>query len=57
MGWGLGWLVFGDVFVVLVAVRRRCGMKLGVRRFRQWIFLREAVRMGLEVVDVLRLEN
>lgn len=32
-------------------------MRLAVRRFHQWIFLLEAVRMGLEVVDVLRLES
>ena len=56
-GWGGGWVVFGDVFVVLGAVRRRCGMRLVVRCFHLEIFLPEVARMGLEVVDVLRLES
>ena len=57
MVWELGWLLFGEVFGDLAAVRRRCGMRLVVRRSRQEIFVPEAGRMGLEVVDVWRLES
>ena len=49
-----GW-IYGDVFVVVVALRRGCGMRLVLRDFYGWFVLPEAVRMGPEVADVLRL--
>ena len=42
--------------VVLVVVRRICGMTLVVRGLYWWFVLPEVARMGLEVVDVSRLE-
>lgn len=56
---GLGWRGFGDVFVVVMVVRRRRGMRsvVVVRGFHWELVLLEAVRMAPEVVDVLRLES